>query len=228
MDEKFLIRSIWKKLIISNRLLLIWNLILAVGGLALLCFVLSNGFLPELDLAGAISLLASSSLVSLLLIASLFFLTTAGGLTMLMWCKDTDPQIRGNVTGLVAILVSSGLYISLAYLTQKAGITRNASIGCAIIVAFIAIGIAYSRRNRLTWSWNLRNKPWVMIGAAFIVSSLISTNQAVIFTHVYREQQNHPTLIPWLSFGAWLLVQAAFMWIVASHRTPKDALKITF
>jgi len=228
MDKKYLILSIWTKLIINNRLLLIWNSILAVGGLALLGFVLSNGFLPELDLAGAISLLASSSLVSLMLISSLFLLTTAGGLTMLIWYKDTDPQIRGNVTGLVAILVSSGLYISLAYLTQKAGITRNAFIGCAIIVALIAMGIAYSRRNRSTWSWNLINKPWIMIGAALIVSALISTNQAVIFAHFYREPLNHPNLIPWLSFGAWLLAQAAFMWIVASHSTPKDALKITF
>lgn len=225
MDQKKLETSYRKKLISMNGLTFLWFSILAIGGLFLLVFFIHNGFLPELDLSGALSLLAATSLVGLMLVFSLFILTGCGGLVMYFMFKEVDAKQRGLITCITALLGATGFYVWLVFFSGN-GIpqsVRSTSLVVLVFVFFIAV-----RQVQSLHSQNIQksSKLWGMILAALLVSVLYSVYPAWIFVAIYQE----PSLpmdesFQWLIFGLWLLMQALFMGVVAAQDTKKMLIK---
>lgn len=218
--------SVWGTLKSVNGLALLWNLVLILGGLVLLAFVLSNGFLPELDLSGAVSLLASVSLVSLFFIFVIFMLTTAGGWAMYSWFGKWDAKLRGQTSMLVALFAASAVYAALSIPGEAPRLIRIVSV-----VVFIAMTVSCllfgAWRFKVARSNQGFGKELGLSAGALFIGVVLMTYNAMVFLQLYRAQPGSEDVAQWAGFGVWLIAQAVCMGLVASCNTLTARLQVS-
>lgn len=221
--------SVWKIFKLGTRLALLWNLVLIVGGLVLLAFVLSNGFLPELDLSGAVSLLASVSLVSLFLILSIFLVTTVGGWVMCSWFWGANAKLRGQIATLFAMCSASGVYAAVTILGEAPRLIQVVAVS-ALIVLIVFCGVFGVRRFRFlrsVWPRQGLGPDLGMAAGASFIGAVLTAYNAILFLQLYKVQPGIDDVAQWTGFGVWLLAQSLCMGVVASCNTLAVRLKVS-
>lgn len=190
---------IWTTFTPMGGLALLWSLVLAVGGLVLLAFVATNGFLPELDLPGAISLLASVSLISLFLAFAVLILTVTGGWVIYSWFENRDAKSRGQISMALAMFSATAVYTALAIQSDAPILIRIVAIIviCALALVLIRCGLA-----GLRWATSsnesvkrLRNGA-ILVIAVLAISTLFAICHAIVFVHLYKHRR---ALATWAS-----------------------------
>jgi len=223
MDTTGSVSSLWKAFRLAGGLALLWNLVLTIGGLVMLTFVVTNGFLPELDLSGAITLLASASLVSIFLIFAVGALTFAGGWVLYSWFEKIDSKVRGRTSAVVAILSAITIYSVLTFVGEAPILVQSitfALLGLMVTGSFAAV-LRDRRRNR---EWT---KERGLIFGAFVVGTLFALLNTIVFTQLYRVRSGGGDAGQWATLALWLAVQATCIGAVASSRTSAALFKIS-
>lgn len=200
-----------------------------MGGLVLLAFVVNNGFLPELDLSGTVSLLASVSLVSLFLIFVIFMLTTVGGWIICSWFEKWNAKLRGLTAMLFAMLSAAMVYAGLAVMGESPAMIRNIAAGVLVLLA-ICCGIRGRQRYRAVWNARPQQFFWKELGlmaAALFIGMLFAIYNALVFVKMYRVQPGIDDVAQWVGFGAWLIAQAMCIGLVAFCETLATRLKMS-
>lgn len=221
--------SVWEIFKPGRRLVLLWNLVLIVGGLVLLAFVLSNGFLPELDLSGALSLLASVSLVSLFLILSIFMVTTVGGWVMCSWFWGANAKLRGQIATLFAMCSASGVYAAITIPGEAPQLIQVVAVNVLIVlVVFCGVfGVSRFRVLRSAWPRQGLGPDLGMATGASFIGVVLTAYNAMLFLQLYKAQPGIDDVAQWTGFGVWLLAQSICMGAVASCNTLAMRLKVS-
>lgn len=224
MENTESVSSIWKTFRSVGGLTLLWNLVLALGGVVMLIFVVNNGFLPELDLSGALSLLASASLVSLFLIFAVSMLTFAGGWALYSWFEKIDFKVRGRTSGLLAMFSASAVYAALTVPGEAPLPVRIVAIAVLVMMT-IWCGVAGVLRYR---GRNLGlGKELGLAAGALFVGTLFAISHAMVLTQLYRVRPGVEDVAQWAALAAWLTIQAVCIGAVASSRTPAALFKVS-
>lgn len=224
MENTESVSSIWKTFRSAGGLALLWSLVLALGGLVMLIFVVTNGFLPELDLSGAVSLLASAALVSLFLIFAVSMLTFAGGWALYSWFEKIDSKVRGRTSGLLAIFSASAVYAALTVPGEAPISVRIVAIAVfAIMTIWCGVAGVLRYRGRKP---GLGKELGLAAGALF-VGALFAISHAMVLTQLYRVRPGGEDVAQWAALAIWLAIQAVCIGAVASSRTPAALFKIS-
>jgi hypothetical protein len=127
----------------------IWNVVLAIGGLILLMFFLSIGFLPDLDLKGVTTLVAAVAVVGLLLVAYLGYVLW---FPSFMYGALTSMEVRKLTTKRILLESVSGTLITMFIVLIlngndgfNLGTTLLRTSGCFLALMLVVY---------LIWSWS--------------------------------------------------------------------------
>lgn len=219
--------SIWNEVKNIKALLsLLWSAVVVVGGLVLLIFVAGNEFLPELDLPGAVSLLVSVALISLLLVLAIAIWVLLGGLAVYTWFAEWDADERGRISTAVAFISANVVFVWMVFILNTYYVMRITAVGAACLTMVVVIWLLYGRSG--CFCQNSSGSVWKekigLVMASLIINLPIAVLGAFIFSKIYREQAGTAPLLSWFFLFLWLQIQAGCTGLVTHSATPRKLL----
>lgn len=191
----------------TNPLLALWSLMLFCGGSVLLSYHADLGYLPDFSLVDLAGLMASVTLIGLMLVAFFLFACFAPGLT-LRWVEHRWPLIPYRryftfrevvILWIISLAVWAGYLLSARYLPAflPPAIEPYALLA-GIVLAAIVAALSVSRR---TASFSLRHWNHRLIvrhGAAFaiwIVLFVFPLHEAILLATAVKPDWEIPFTI---------------------------------
>lgn len=209
----------WLSLNIRPRslMLIAWAFVLCFGGLFLLVFFASTGFVPDFEPSEILVTLVGAAFATLFLLVVLAFLMAVGGIVLYIFFSQTEPDVRG-----AAVLCSTLFGIMLCFLgcvyyfSASTVVDVAASIVVGILLVFVAWVTIRGKKAAVSW------KQWGIFITGLVIGVLLCLYHMQVFVVFYKDHEGVPVEWSWASLGAWLALQALLMSMVAAAKTKWD------
>ena len=206
------------KYVFSNLTTVLWSTFLLIGGVVFLTYYYSIGYMPKLDLASSVTLVATASITALILTIAFAFAFILPGI---YWSQviDSNSKLKqlwhnGSKKSFLKLLVWFGLPIIGIYLTIVLfQVTKNYSILILFwIPIFLYIIYVISKVNLSCWEFF---KEYLFYWLNTIVCFLISSLSLILFILIaLNSAEKGFTLFVYVIVSGLFLVFSNFMIIL--------------